>query len=192
MTTAKQLPVLIIGAGISGLTLARLLSHHSIPYAIFESSHRLSRQGHGITARAWAYDPLLAELGVSATEFKSKAAADCAVGGDGKVDRTLYEVATGKPLVQTVPRTNTQSPQSDLFRANRNLLRGFLMEGVDVQFEHELIGVEFHGEEQQRYILARFKNGETAKGICLVGADGVHSFGTSFRSSGELYANRCR
>lgn len=178
MSSTQNLPILIIGAGLSGLTIARLLSHHFIPYAIFGSSPRTACQGYGMTARAWAYEALLKELDISITEFKSKVATDCAVGGNGKVDRMLYDLATAKPLMP-VPREKTGAggPLGDLFRANRNLLREFLMEGVDVGFEYELVDVEVHQEGHGKYAVAKFKNGEMVTGSLVVGADGIHSFG---------------
>src|ERR1700753_2086065 len=109
---SPKLPVLIIGAGISGLSLARLLKKYAIPSIVFESTSKLSRQGYGLTARAWAYEPLLSKLGLSADEFKAHVATDSASGGRGKFDRTLYELSTGNTLL-AAPETNTNSPESD-------------------------------------------------------------------------------
>ena len=177
MTAQLNFTVLIIGAGISGLSLARLCAARGIFCILFEATTRLAPQGYGITARAWAYDPVLAELGISVSEFKAKTATDGPVGGVGKMDLTMYELQSGIPMLSP-PKGNTGSPESDKFRANRNYLREFLMEGVDVRFEHELSSVRLVRENgKDKFVEATFKNGQVVKGDYLIGADGVHSFG---------------
>jgi hypothetical protein len=45
--TTSQLPVLIIGSGLGGLTLAHSLAKHRIPYAIFERDGASNQRAQG-------------------------------------------------------------------------------------------------------------------------------------------------
>lgn len=177
MSTTKPLPILIVGAGISGLAHARLLSRHSVPHLIFEKEPRLARQGFGITARDWAWDPLLAQVGISEADFVRRVAVDGAVGGKGELELSLWDLATGKAILPQ-PKATTGSPQSKMTRANRNLLREFLMDGVEVRFEHELVDVKVLNDQNGTSVTAVFGNGQAVQGSCIVGADGVNSVGT--------------
>ncbi len=57
-----QKPVLIIGAGISGLACGRILNVHRVPNIIFEIFPKSRRQGYGISLRSWAYSHFLEQL----------------------------------------------------------------------------------------------------------------------------------
>jgi 2-polyprenyl-6-methoxyphenol hydroxylase-like FAD-dependent oxidoreductase len=167
-------PVLIIGAGIAGLALARVLQGKGISVDVYESSPRDASQGYGITLRSWAYGPLIEQLHVPFEDFCSAVATDGAVGGRGDINPTLHDALTGQPLVQAAP-AKTGSPGGGLFRANRNRLRTFLLQGVNCHFEHSLASLDAAGEGN--LVTARFSNGVVATGCVLIGADGVFSKG---------------
>ena len=93
---ASAQPVLVIGSGICGLSLARTLKSFNIPVRVFEQAAETSSQGYGIALRSWAYQPLLDRLGLSSKDLKAAAATDCKIGGNGHIEMNLrYE-----PLVQ--------------------------------------------------------------------------------------------
>lgn len=48
-------PILIIGAGLSGLTVSRILTNASIPNIVFEASTPDRSQGYAISLRDWGY-----------------------------------------------------------------------------------------------------------------------------------------
>jgi monooxygenase len=131
----SQLSVLFIGAGVSGLALARLLSKSSMPYRIFESSPKLSRQSYGVIARSWVYGPVLRELGVPSEEFRASRAADRPSRRLGRIDPVLYDLATGQPLIRLPLKSTTGAVGFDLFVANRNRLRQFFAQGIEVRYE---------------------------------------------------------
>jgi 2-polyprenyl-6-methoxyphenol hydroxylase-like FAD-dependent oxidoreductase len=64
MTGKKPLPVLIIGSGLGGLTLAHSLTKHNIPYRLFErdSQHSQRAQGYRISIGNGGADGLRAAL----------------------------------------------------------------------------------------------------------------------------------
>lgn len=183
---AMEHPVLVIGAGLAGLSLARVLHHKNIPVQIFESTTREKTEGYGISLRSWAYSPLLTELGISEEELRKLAATDAATGGRGHIEGIMYDAVSGKTLMKA-PASQTGSPAGDVFRANRNRLRHFLMQGLDVAFDHTLETLEIN--EEERFITARFANGVCVKGCMLVGADGVHSTGMTYSRGLNLHSD---
>ncbi len=171
---SNTLPVLIIGAGLAGLSLAKVLRRHGIPVAVFESSSSDRTQGYGITIRQFAYDPLLKELDRSSEELKRASATDREVGGLGMIDSTLRDVYTGETLVNAPPARKGAEEQ-DYYRANRNALRSWLGEGCDIHFNHKL--VSFRVDKEAETVTAEFQNGKSVVGCLLVAADGIHSTG---------------
>ncbi|KAK6854056.1 hypothetical protein PG995_010868 [Apiospora arundinis] len=164
-------PVIIAGAGIAGLSLARLLQDNGIPMIIFEKSVSDRSQGHGITARDWAFGPLLREVGngCSKEDFQNAVAVDRGIGGRGFADLSFRNNGTGEMLFN--PEAHAEGHNSGLFRANRSFLRDWLAEGLDVKYEHEVKSVE-GGPGLVRVSL---QSGIQYEGSMLVGADGVHS-----------------
>lgn len=169
--TAK--PILIIGAGLSGLALARLLTNANVPNIVFEASARTRDQGFSISLREWGYEALLEALGdVPLSRLTRGVAPDRALGGSGWIDQALRDNVTGETLVSPEP-----DKKQSIVRANRNALRAWLAdcgdEEVDVRYEHEL--VSFTG--QTGNLTAKFSNGSSYEGSLIVAADGVHSKG---------------
>ncbi|KAE8452095.1 hypothetical protein EG329_002261 [Mollisiaceae sp. DMI_Dod_QoI] len=169
---SNTIPVLIIGAGLAGLSLAKVLRRHGIPAVVFESSSSDRTQGYGITIRQFAYDPLLKELGRSPEELKRASATDKEAGGTGMIDSSLRDVYTGKILVKAPPARKGAEEQ-EFYRANRNALRSWLGEGCDIHFNHKL--VSFKMDKEAGTVTAEFQNGKSAAGCLLVAADGIHS-----------------
>ncbi|OCL08871.1 putative FAD-dependent monooxygenase [Glonium stellatum] len=174
-TDLSRKPVLIIGAGISGLATARLLTQHCIPNVVFEASSADRNQGFSITLRKWAYEPLLHELGDISTETLAKAIApDRHVGGAGSLDQALRDVSSGQKLIAPEPAKDGTSDRK-MFRANRNALRVWLRDcgeqEVDVRYRHKL--KSFQGELGN--LKVEFENGVNFEGSLIIAADGVHS-----------------
>lgn len=166
-------PILIIGAGLSGLAAARLLTDHNIPVVVFDQSAADRSQGHGITLRDWAYKPLLEELvnTYSVSDLQHAVATDKGIGGTGWVDLTFRNNANSETLFNPEPPGPGQNEA--LFRANRSVLRNWLATGVDLRYEHKLVSVEgIPGD-----VKAIFENGTEHGGSMLIAADGVHSTG---------------
>lgn len=85
----SQRPIIIIGAGISGLACARILSFHRVPNIIFEIFPKSRRQGYEITLRSWAYSHFLEKLHISPSDFKAATSTDAIVGGHEHVSSTF-------------------------------------------------------------------------------------------------------
>lgn len=170
--TAARLPIIIVGSGIAGLTLARVLAKHRIPFRVVEKASPSRREGYGISLRAWATQPLCDEIGMDHQAFIAACAADAGINGHGLIDPVLYDLHTLEPLTKP-EAAPTGSPSTSVFRANRDRIRTTLMAEFDVKFDVSLEWID--KSEMPRKIKARLSNGELIEGCLLVGADGVYS-----------------
>lgn len=151
----SQLPISIVGAGISGLVLGRCLLSRGIRAAIFEKSRpSLHKNSHGITLHSRTYLPLLRVLNLDETTFKQRVAVDAPAGGEG-----LLTAAPG-----------TSDADSASFRANRGRLEHLLAEGLDISWEHEVASASLGSSP-----VLKFTNGTEHPSAVIVGADGPHS-----------------
>ncbi|KAK5107329.1 hypothetical protein LTR62_001384 [Meristemomyces frigidus] len=140
--------ITIIGAGISGLSLGRVLSKRGVPYAIFERDSietAKKRHRYGITLEPKAYQPLLRYLNSDESIFRERLAVDGALKRSG---------VGGRP-----------------FRAKRQRLEALLSRDLNIKYDHKL---ESHSRTKGITILT-FTNGQEVSSSLTVGADGVHS-----------------
>ena len=157
-------PVLVIGAGFAGLSLARTLLAQSVPVRIFDSSSQLRRHSYGVTLLSWAYEPLASLLNLgSGVDLRRTTATDSAVGGLGVIS------LSGSSLLSD----STRKEQQDSYRCNRSKLTDLLVQDVPVEFNSKLESIH----SSSTGVLVRFEGGKTAEGILAVGADGVNSAG---------------
>jgi monooxygenase len=166
-------PVLIIGAGLSGLAIGRLLTNNGIANIVFEASPPERSQGFAISLHDWGYSQLLEALGGLSLRTMTKAVApDRFIGGAGWVDLVMRDNATAKVLVE---------PDADarpaVIRANRNSLRAWMADcgddELDVRYGHRLKSISGSVGNMQ----AVFENGAEYHGSVVIAADGVHSAG---------------
>ncbi|KAL3475799.1 hypothetical protein BJX99DRAFT_270930 [Aspergillus californicus] len=164
-------PILVIGAGIAGLTTARLLTNANIPVILFELSTPTRTQGYAISLRDWGFNDLLSSLGSLPLSALAKGIApDRHIGGTGYIDLALLNNHTGEIIVKPPPE-----PKPSIIRANRNALRSWIEdrgdEELDIRYGHRL--VSFEGRVGN--IVASFENGASYTGSLVIAADGVHS-----------------
>ncbi|KAJ5909063.1 hypothetical protein N7495_001745 [Penicillium taxi] len=171
INAASPCPVLIIGAGLSGLAAGRLLTNNGIANIVFEASSPQRDQGFAISLHDWSYSLLLEALGGLSLQGMTKAVApDRFNGGSGWVDLAMRDNTTGEVLIAPEP-----SARSKVVRANRNALRTWIAdcgdEELDVRYHHKLKAIS----GSVGNIRAIFENGAEYQGSLVISADGVHS-----------------
>ncbi|RKK98431.1 hypothetical protein BFJ71_g6784 [Fusarium oxysporum] len=168
MIPTKDQPVLIIGAGISGLLLAQSLSRHSIPFRVFERDTDLETRGvgWGLTL-LWTLPALKALLPKSLFDRLPEAYVDREAVTQGLSSSfPFFELSTGE-LKASVPK----APEAERVRVTRQGLRVLLATGIDIEWSKAVTGVV----STDNSVTASFEDGSSVTGSLLVACDGSHS-----------------
>jgi monooxygenase len=163
--------IIIIGAGLSGLSLARYLHAHQISFRIFDQADEQKEQGYGLTLRQDVVEQLVPVLGLSEGVLRTTVAVDRE---SGIMSTNLMHITTGEKLVAEAFKPEFLRD----FRANRKRLRLTIQGDVNVEFNHKIVSIDV----EDRSVLANFANGAQVSGDLLVAADGVHSFSELLRT----------
>lgn len=168
MNTPK--PVLIAGAGLASLLLARSLHRSGIPFLVFE-------RDASIVFRAQGYRLRLSHKGLEAIEdvlgpedFKNFYEKCGKTGGAGFA---AIDPLTGETMGTEVPSVSNEpltSRDGKIVGISRGDMRTLFMEGLEhkVRWSHRIVGYE-----------------KTDEGVCLVFADGSKSEEGSMLVGGE-------
>ncbi|KAI1458415.1 FAD/NAD(P)-binding domain-containing protein [Annulohypoxylon moriforme] len=164
---SAELPILIIGAGITGLAIASGLQQKGVPYIVFDKDPSLlprNQRDWGIACH-WAA-PLLASLA-----------------GDAKwsrVNSTLVDPNIPIRELEQFPLYNgktgeliTQSPIPNLHRILRSRMRALIAEGLDIRYDKKLSDLEYSADGKT--VTAIFEDGTKETGRLVIGTDGSQS-----------------
>lgn len=165
MTTDSYPHVLIVGAGMSGLTLAHQLRKNNISFSIFERDLTNDARAQG-----WA----LSLFGSALSGLESSMPDDL-----GPVDQTSHLVPLDLPaqfvfydITKPGMRVGVASDESGkIIRSNRQRLRDWLLQGIDVQFGKRVVKIDDSAEK----VTVHFEDGTSESGDILVGAEGTRS-----------------
>ncbi|MCJ1455672.1 hypothetical protein MMC28_006028 [Mycoblastus sanguinarius] len=168
-TTTK--PVLIIGAGISGLALAQGLLKAGIPFRVFERDARLNIRSQGYRFR-------LIDTGIDALarvlppDLFERVVATCGITTSGKMGAgARLDALSSQPM----PGPGGPQPHGNVepLNVDRTVLRSQLIRGLEEYVEY---GKEFSSYEiMPSGVTVKFGDGSEAEGSLLVGADGARS-----------------
>jgi cation diffusion facilitator CzcD-associated flavoprotein CzcO len=129
-TGSSPLPVVIVGAGISGLLLAQSLRRHGVPVRVFERDDDFTSRGvgWGLTLH-WSLPALRALLPEDLVQRLPGAYVDQDAVAAGLCSRfPFYDLSTGQLRAET-PR----APESHRIRVTREKLRRLLATGIQVE-----------------------------------------------------------
>ncbi|KAM0283164.1 hypothetical protein ACHAQH_002646 [Verticillium albo-atrum] len=165
MAPPSEEPVLIIGAGISGLLLAQHLHRRSVPFRIFDRDADFTTRGvgWGLTLH-WSLSAIRALLPHSLVERLPETYVDREAVARGETSRfPLYDLATAKLEAATPPATEAQR-----IRVTRERLRQLIAEDIPIEWSKAFSSFEQHGER----VTVRFDDGTEATGRLVVACDG--------------------
>ena len=162
-------PILIVGAGLGGVSLARALGRKGIPYRIFERDalHSIRQQGWAISLHPWLMTDICSAI--SDDEAGLRALAPTAPLGL-RSEGIIYSLDQGsrQPLFKF-----GEDYEQSFVRVERAKFRDWLLQGVTVEWGKRLASYE----ERADGVVAHFEDGTEVEGRALVGADGVSSRG---------------
>ncbi|GLA63395.1 hypothetical protein AtubIFM54640_004539 [Aspergillus tubingensis] len=160
-----DLPVLIVGAGISGLLLAQHLQKLGVPYKIFERDAAIDARsgGWGLTLH-WALPALRELLPDDLVQRLPEAYVNKAAAARGDTGRfSFFDLKTGSALYSV--------PAAERIRVSRVRLRQLVATGLDVQWNKTLQDIESSADT----VTAHFVDGTSYTGCLLIGCDGSRS-----------------
>ncbi|KAI1367080.1 FAD/NAD(P)-binding domain-containing protein [Xylaria arbuscula] len=159
---SDKLHILIVGAGLAGLTVAQCLRKQGISFEIYDSDPDLiTRHGYAIAVHSITKDLVSA---APSDMPPLRESADHLFPLKLEPQMRFY----GREG-QVVGVQNT--PETPCLRLNRLLFRKWLATNIPIQFNKKLRSVE----EGESGVTVYFEDGTSASGDMLVGADGVHS-----------------
>jgi 2-polyprenyl-6-methoxyphenol hydroxylase-like FAD-dependent oxidoreductase len=130
MHVPDQKPILIIGAGVSGLLLAQHLRKTGLPFRIFERDADLNTRGlgWGLTLH-WSLPALRSLLPEELVERLPEAYVDRAAVEQGRPSTfPFYDLSTGELKAKT-----PNASESQRIRVTRDRLRQLLATDLDIQ-----------------------------------------------------------
>ncbi|RFU31575.1 hypothetical protein B7463_g4763, partial [Scytalidium lignicola] len=161
---ASKPPVIIIGAGVVGLTLAQALKQHNIPFEIYERDPHIERaKGWGITIH-WALPALKSCLPAELFDRLSTIQVDPQQGIKDTGRFLFLDLSTAEPKYVI--------PPSSRLRINRLKFRSLLAEGLDIKWNKQFTGFKTNADG---LVEVTFQDGTSTTGSLLVGADGSSS-----------------
>ena len=158
--------VLIVGAGIGGLTLALELHRRRIPCRIFESAPEIKPVGVGINLLPHATE-VLGELRLVA-QLEKFAVETAEAAFFNRFGQLIYREPLGR-------RAGYPWPQFSIHRAD---LQAVLLDAVNARIGEERLHLGWHClafEQDEAKVTLRFRDRDPVDGKAAVGCDGIHS-----------------
>ncbi|MQY12495.1 3-hydroxybenzoate 6-hydroxylase 1 [Streptomyces sp. RB5] len=164
MTAPARPRVLVVGAGIGGLTLAAVLTRLGIPCEVYERAERLTEAGAGLQLAPNAVRPLLRlGLGPALREHGVRFAASEV---RGRRDEPIARTELGDDCERRFA-----APCYGMHRRHLHAALRAAAGRAPLRLGHRVVGVEDHGEGAR----VVFADGSDRWADLVVGADGIRS-----------------
>lgn len=197
MAASGRKPILIAGAGISSLLLARSLLRASIPFLIYERDHSISfrAQGYRLRLSSEGLSAIESSLGPDGFQTFWDKCGKTGGGGFAAIDAKTglkiseepkqgdHEVA-GDEKAQA-PKESLTSRDGKIIGISRGDMRKIFMSGCEsyIQWSHQVTGYEL----APTGVRAIFADGSKSdEGDMLVGGEGIYSKVAKQVSQGKL------
>ncbi|EPE28711.1 FAD/NAD(P)-binding protein [Glarea lozoyensis ATCC 20868] len=154
-------PVTIVGAGVAGLSLARVLLSRGVPSVIYEKASSAPRHNYAITLYPLRLQSLLKALLPKASDDKTSVEA-----------KFRSSVGVGSEGTMNPSNVVLQARRKGAFRANRGSLERYLATGLDIRWNSAVERVE---KVANGGWVLHFEDGKTVESKYVVAADGIHS-----------------
>ncbi|KAF1357162.1 FAD/NAD(P)-binding domain-containing protein [Lizonia empirigonia] len=185
MSSTIPKPILISGAGIAALLLARSLHRQKIPFIVFErdASIVFRAQGYRLRLSAVGIDAIESVLGPEGFERFYDAC-----GKTGGAGFAAIDPLTGETLANDAPiaaREELTSRGGKVVGISRGNMRKIFMEGLEdnVRWNHHVTGYE----KTKNGVRLVFRDGsKSEEGSMLVGGEGVKSAVAGQLSNGAI------
>ncbi|KZP09105.1 FAD/NAD(P)-binding domain-containing protein [Athelia psychrophila] len=157
--------IIIVGAGLGGLTLAQSLRVHGLEYEIYEREEgpHTRNQGWAVSLHWLAKRPVI--MTRQSDVFSSCLQDHTAT----SMSTAMYDAYTKKPIGMAA---DVDWASHVFIRANRTKLRDYLATAIDIKWGKKFARYEIGGDGR---VKAFFEDGTVAEGDILIGADGVRS-----------------
>ncbi|KAF8589121.1 FAD/NAD(P)-binding domain-containing protein [Ramaria rubella] len=164
---SKNLPILIIGAGVAGPALAISLHQKGYHVLLFEKYDGPAQGGASLNLAPNGLR-VLDSLGLAQPLFTRNIATPLEI--------LSYRTTTGPLITSDIPAVVTKHFGHPFAGVKRSVFLKYLVEcvhaeGIQIRFNHSLAGLE----QEENSVVAIFENGQTVKGAFLIGCDGLHS-----------------
>jgi len=164
----KDLPILIVGGGIGGLSAALALAHKGRRVRVLEKAPEFGEIGYGIQMGP-NVSRMLDRLGLLKTLEPHAVFPDALILVDAMDNRELTRIALGKPFLDRY--------QYRYFVIHRRDLHGGILDACrqreEITLEASRGMTSF--EERGNTVVVRCENGAEYEGAALIGADGLWS-----------------
>jgi 2-polyprenyl-6-methoxyphenol hydroxylase-like FAD-dependent oxidoreductase len=154
--------VMIVGAGIGGLTAAVAMRRAGRDVVVFERMDSLKEYGAGFTMNSNAVSAVR-ELDLGEPVEQQGA----------ELKRFVHHTRDGKVLTEWPTINIARNVGAPIIGIGRPNVQRILADALDaeIRFDHDCVGVE----QDDAGVTARFANGAEERGAVLVGADGSRS-----------------
>ncbi|KAJ7130632.1 hypothetical protein C8R44DRAFT_66835 [Mycena epipterygia] len=170
-SSASNNRVLIVGAGLGGLTLAQSLRKLGVPYLVLERDPSPSARDQGWSIGvSWIIEPLLAGIITSDKPDLRSTCANYTLGHEEclALQSSCFVDGTTGRMVQ---KETQKFEDVQELRVSRGKLRDWLAVGVDIKWGKNMSAFA----EDEEGVTVQFSDGTIERGAILVGADGVTS-----------------